>query len=460
MIRFSKIAAMACLGPLVAGCEVNPLTVDLGRGLNYSRVPVEILMEGDTPEMVSQKLKNIKHRVIENQAYGRDHRETWVFDRYNTVAFGPDQVAQSVHVTFVNGKYDPNAHPRVRYGFPMQNTMAMGYGGQMGQGRFIPMDAPQGMGPSQDGAAMNMSHGGGYAAAQPMGYPPQQHKQFISLDEMEDMKAREHADARTAADIPDAVRADSAPVSGVSGFPLDASQFVFKPALPHPDDVAVIVANGHYGGAADFPDVTPAYADADGMKVYAETALGIPAANILTLRDANLDGMRDAFGDALRDRVKRRVSNVFVYFSGHGAVAGKDGEALLAVGEDGADPRKSAYPLKTLYTTLEGLRAQSVTVVLEACFPGDATKSVTPPDTVTVLKACATGQSATWDPGKSHGLFTKTFLRAMSGEADRDQDGKVSGLELEFFLTKTVTNEAMKGQGNFQMPDIHIAKGS
>ena len=47
-----------------------------------------------------------------------------------------------------------------------------------------------------------------------------------------------------------------------------------------------------------------------------------------------------------------------------------------------------------------------------------------------------------WD--KSHGLFTKYFLKAMSGEGDKNKDGKVSDSELKNYLGETITHYARR----------------
>ncbi len=46
------------------------------------------------------------------------------------------------------------------------------------------------------------------------------------------------------------------------------------------------------------------------------------------------------------------------------------------------------------------------------------------PENVKVISAGAVDQMASWEQDKSHGLFTKYFIKAMSGEGDKNNDGK------------------------------------
>jgi len=134
----------------------------------------------------------------------------------------------------------------------------------------------------------------------------------------------------------------------------------------------------------------------------------------------------------------------------------------------------NGYSLKTLYQNLSKLPAKSVTVVLEACFSGASEagtviKNASPinlkvkdtgiPSNITVISAGTANQIASWEQDKSHGLFTKYFLKGMSDEADNDNDRKVSWAELKDYLTKTVTRSAMRNYGREQTPQIVVGTG-
>ena len=124
------------------------------------------------------------------------------------------------------------------------------------------------------------------------------------------------------------------------------------------------------------------------------------------------------------------------------------------------------------------LPAMSVTVVLEACFSGASqagavisnaspvflkAKAPSIPPKVTVIAAGAPNQMASWEEDKSNGLFTKYFLKGMSGEADAGSygngDGRVGWEELERYFKDTLTYYARRYYGRDQTPSIVVGSG-
>ncbi|MBT6406448.1 MAG: caspase family protein, partial [Rhodospirillaceae bacterium] len=225
--------------------------------------------------------------------------------------------------------------------------------------------------------------------------------------------------------------------------PVDVNYVRAKPSL---DDIAVIIGNANYTKLGkDIPDVTPAYADAAGFKRYAVEALGIREGNIIDLKDASSAQLVRVFGSEkdhrgqLYDWTKPGESRVFVYYAGHGAPATGDGSAYIVPADaDGSRIQLNGYPLSVLYNNLSKVPAKSMTVVLEACFSGAAqggavisnaspvfAKATAPPvpANITVIAAGGANQMASWEKDKSSGLFTKYFLKGMSGEADTAKTG-------------------------------------
>jgi len=284
------------------------------------------------------------------------------------------------------------------------------------------------------------------------------------------------------------VAAPSRPPAGASGaarFSTTPIDVAFPKAAPRVDDIAVIIGNADYSRLGrDIPDVVPAYADAEGFRRYALDGLGVREGNIIFLRDATGAQMTRVFGSEnnhkgqLFDWVRPGRSRVYVYYAGHGAPAGDDGSAyLVPVDADAARVQLNGYPLGLLYRNLGKIPAVSVTVILEACFSGVSQGGavvsrasnivVTPkappvPTGVTVISAGAFNQIASWEMDSSHGLFTKYFLKAMSGEADQppfgNRDGSVDVEELRAYLHESVTYAARRYYGRDQMPGIFIGR--
>ena len=255
----------------------------------------------------------------------------------------------------------------------------------------------------------------------------------------------------------------------------------FKKVPKRPDDIAVIIANSNYKKLGKgIPNVTPAYADAEGIKRYFMNAKGVREGNIIYLKDATGTQLTSVFGSEKNHKgklfnwTKPNVSKVYVYYAGHGAPAGDKGTTYLVPSDaDSETVQLTGYPLKQLYRNLGKIPATSITVILEACFSGQSQGgylsrrisgiSVVPkmplvPSKITVISAGAANQVATWEEDESQSLFTKYFLKGMSGEGDKppygNGDGKVTYKELGKYLEGTMTYFARRYYGREQRAQI------
>jgi hypothetical protein len=277
---------------------------------------------------------------------------------------------------------------------------------------------------------------------------------------------------------------ESIPSDAGTSFPRKPVWVVFKKSPPRPYDIAVIIGNADYASRQKhLPNVVPAYADAEGIRRYVGEALGILDGNTIFVSDAtqadliSIFGSRDDHRGKLFNWTQPGLSNVFVYFSGHGAPGDSEGSAyLVPVDADPTTVGLNGYSLTSLYRNLGKIPARSITVVLEACFSGGSPggsiipnasaifvkpKTVEAPTNLTVITAGKADQWASWERDKSHSLFTKYFLKGMSGEADRDEfgdgDGKVGWGEINRYFKRTVTYLARRYYGRDQTPHIAVA---
>jgi len=251
----------------------------------------------------------------------------------------------------------------------------------------------------------------------------------------------------------------------------------FKEVAKRPDDIAVIIANSNYKKQGkDIPNVDPAYNDAENIKRYFMEAKGIREGNILYLKDATGAQLAEVFGNrenhkaTLFNWVKPNNSNVHIYYAGHGAPALKDGSAFLVPTDAKSQTIEfSGYRLADLYRNLGKIKARSITVILEACFSGFSqaggllprssgitivAKTPKIPPNVKVISAGAANQMASWEKDDSESLFTKYFLKAMSGEGDKNKDGNVDDAELRNYLNGTMTYYARRYYGRDQKVQI------
>ncbi|MDP8240339.1 MAG: caspase family protein [Candidatus Hatepunaea meridiana] len=169
---------------------------------------------------------------------------------------------------------------------------------------------------------------------------------------------------------------------------------------------------------------------------------------------------RDVFGTKeepegrLSHLVKAGKSDVFVYYSGHGAPDVKEKKGyFVPIDCTPNSVNRNGYPLDLLYNNISHCKARSTTVVIDACFSGGSDSgmlinaaspvgiNITNPAAHWKNGALFTSSSkdeiSSWYPEKKHGLFTYFFLKGMQGAADADRNGKVSAGELHSYLSDT-----------------------
>ncbi|MBI4401140.1 MAG: caspase family protein [Nitrospirae bacterium] len=232
---------------------------------------------------------------------------------------------------------------------------------------------------------------------------------------------------------------------------------------------AVVVGIESY---RDLPRADFAVHDAEVMASYLVKALGYPEENIILLRNerAGRTDLEKYFHSWLKNNVEQD-SVVFVYYSGHGAPNPQTGEAYL-VPYDG-DPAyldRTAYPLKSLYTTLSQLPTNQILVVLDSCFSGAGGRSVIAKGTrpmvvsvenpllasekVVVLAASTGEQISTSHLAQRHGLLTYFVLKGLKGAADLNQDRAIDVAELYTYLKPEVQRVARKLNNIDQVPQL------
>jgi hypothetical protein len=235
-----------------------------------------------------------------------------------------------------------------------------------------------------------------------------------------------------------------------------------RAAAPNPDAIAVVIGVERY---ASLPPARFAAGDAQLFGRYAAAALGVSDdRNHLYVRtdaDATGNEFRKLFGDDgwLTRRV-RPTTDLYVYFSGHGAPDVKTRTPfLLPTDADASYPRETGYALAQLYQQLARLDVRTVTVFLDACFTGTTRSSGTlfggarpivisiehPAllrDNFAVIAASGGDEIASDYPAKRHGLFTYFMLLGLRGAADADADRVVTVAELDRYLANTVPRAA------------------
>jgi len=259
-----------------------------------------------------------------------------------------------------------------------------------------------------------------------------------------------------------------------TGLSVDVDKNLPQSRMRKKDAIAVVMGNSDYRRASD---VDFAINDARAIKMYLVDVLGYSEGNVIFLTDAtkgdfeSLFGNRDNFRGKLFNMVKAGKSDIFIYYSGHGAPGLKDKKGYFVPVE--ADPQYielSGYPLDVFYKNISKVPARSVTVVLDACFSGaNIYKNISPivlkiknpvisMKNGVVLSSSRGSQVSGWYNEKKHGIFTYFFLKAIQDKnADFNKDNKLTFDEIYRFIsdkTEGVPYYARRLHGVEQTPTI------
>ncbi|MFB6224920.1 MAG: caspase domain-containing protein, partial [Candidatus Paceibacteria bacterium] len=237
-------------------------------------------------------------------------------------------------------------------------------------------------------------------------------------------------------------------------------------SLNRPKDVAVVLGNKVYESKG-IPNVEYAIRDARVVKKYLTVTLGFREENIIYVENATAADLTRIFGSKddpkgqLYNWVKPGQSDVFVYYSGHGAPNPESGNTyFIPSNTNPSYLSQNGYPVNQLYENLAEIPANSVTVVMEACFSGTsdggavvqeispAVLSVENPvmsiENGLVFTAATGEQVSTWYSEKKHGLFTYYFLKGLRGNADQNSNRAVTAKEMESYLKEKVPYRARR----------------
>ncbi len=184
--------------------------------------------------------------------------------------------------------------------------------------------------------------------------------------------------------------------------------------------------------------------------------------NVLTeleVKSLNTPG-RHSVGDSLC--LKENQSDVYVFFAGHG-LASDNGEQTYLLPYDGAPELldDTAIARERLFSDIAAANPRSVTVFLDTCYSGTtrgidmliasrpiAIKALKQavPDNFTVMTAAAGDQTAKPLEEAKHGIFSYFLMKGMEGEADANQDNKITAGELHSYVQTNVIKQSSGSQ--------------
>jgi len=262
-------------------------------------------------------------------------------------------------------------------------------------------------------------------------------------------------------------------IAMAEGFAIDVEKNIPKIGIKNKDAIAVVIGNREYAG--DVPDVDFAIRDATYLREYLLNTFGYREGNIFYYENATLSNIKVAF-NKLKNAVRVGKSDVFVYYSGHGAPDPESKQGYFVPVD--ADPnfiKETGFPLGDLYSLLNNTGARSTTVVIDACFSGSSDQGMILKDISPVfievdnksslniknsaLFTSATGeQVSSWYREKKHSLFTYYFLKALQGSADMNSDKKLTLNEIKSYIDDNVPYEARRINNRKQTPMLQANK--
>ncbi len=235
-----------------------------------------------------------------------------------------------------------------------------------------------------------------------------------------------------------------------------------KKVKSNPNALALIV------GVADYErtNADAIYADKDAQQFYdyATLKLGIPSSNIKELVNdkADLGEILINVKDWLRRSAKPTKSDIYIYFAGHG-LASDDGSKMYLLPYDGR-PRlleNTAVLRDKLFSDLSDINPRSVTVFLDTCYSGTtrgtdmliasrpiAIRAIEQsiPDNFTVFSAAAGDQTSKPLEEAKHGMFSYFLMKGMEGNADTNNDNKITARELHAYVEQNVVQQSSGSQ--------------
>lgn len=241
------------------------------------------------------------------------------------------------------------------------------------------------------------------------------------------------------------------------------------------DAIAVIIGNQKYKNA---PEVKYALHDAVTIKNYLIKTFGYREGNIIFIENATQADFNAVFGikgnpqGKLFNYVKPEKSDVFIYYSGHGAPDPESQKGyFVPVDTDPSLIHFNGYSVSTFYENIGLVPYKSLQVVLDVSFSGATEegmliKNISPvfiktenkvlnDDKAVIFTATSEEQIASWYPEKFHSLFTYYYLKGIQGAADLNNDKRIDVKEMSQFLKEKVSYEARTLGDRMQTPEIH-----
>lgn len=231
------------------------------------------------------------------------------------------------------------------------------------------------------------------------------------------------------------------------------------------DTYALIISEENYRREETVP-----FAINDGrlFKEYCIKTLGIPQKNIKFEKDITKNEF-NYYLQALKNLANlnehpEKVKIIF-YYAGHGVPDETDRTSHLLFIDGFGNDVESGVSLQQIYQDLAQIKAQSVSVFLDACFSGHKrdggmiessrgvairAKKNTLATNITVFSASKDDEAAYSYQEKKHGMFTYYLLKKL-----KETSGEVTLGDLSQYLTREVMRTSIQLNNKVQTPSVN-----
>ncbi|MDC3135857.1 caspase family protein [Candidatus Pelagibacter sp.] len=249
--------------------------------------------------------------------------------------------------------------------------------------------------------------------------------------------------------------------------PLNPSKIRSKSSK---DKVALIIGIENY---LESPNASYANLDAKYFFDYARKGFGVKKQNINLLvdEDATFVKTNKALTLWLKTKIKANQTDLIVFFAGHG-LASNDGKELYLLPQD-SDPNLldiTALSRTKLFKTIIDLKPKSVTMFLDTCYSGVSRDEQTLlasarpirimvdeqegiPNNFTIFTASQVEQISSGIKEAKHGIFSYYLMKGLEGNADSNNDKKITNGELLAYMDEKVSQKAAE-LGRQQNPSL------
>lgn len=226
-----------------------------------------------------------------------------------------------------------------------------------------------------------------------------------------------------------------------------------------------IIANEEYD---ELPTVNYANNDGNTFKEYCVNALGVPESQVFLYANASYTSMMRAFRkmESLAAATNGKSKFVF-YYAGHGSPSEEDQTAFIVPSDGLVTVPSTCFSLGDIYKRFGEMKAESVVVLLDACFSGlnrdnsgliaaravaRKPKKETVTGNVIVLSATSEAETAMGYDEMGHGMFTYHVLKTL-----QQSKGEVKFGDLFQSVSEGVRKDSIIKNDKNQTPSLAIS---